>query len=206
MLIESIDGVRTNLIHCQGSESTQVVMITSALDREGKTTVASQLAASLARGGRRALLIDGDLRRPAAHRLFELPLEPGLCEVLRGEADVNDVIRPTRAAGLWMIPAGQYDLESIQALSKDGLAEVFETLRQKFEFIVVDSAPVLTIADSLMLGQHVDAVIMSVVRDVSQAPKVYDACERLRAVGMRILGCVVNGERSAATYRAYAVR
>jgi polysaccharide biosynthesis transport protein len=206
MLIESIDGVRTNLIHTQGGEATQVVMITSALDREGKTTVASQLAASLARCGRRTLLIDGDLRRPAAHRLFELPLDPGLCEVLRGELEVDDVIRPTRAAGLWMIPAGQYDLESIQALSKDTLGDLFETLRQRFEFIVVDSAPVLTIADSLMLGQHVDAVILSVIRDVSQAPKVYDACERLRAVGMRILGAVVNGERTAATYRAYAVR
>jgi polysaccharide biosynthesis transport protein len=206
MLIESIDGVRTNLIHSQGGEPTQVVMITSALDREGKTTVASQLAASLARCGRRTLLVDGDLRRPAAHRLFELPLEPGLCEVLRGDMEVDDVIRPTRAAGLWMIPAGQYDLESIQALSKDVLGDLLDTLRQRFEFIVVDSAPVLTIADSLMLGQHVDAVILSVIRDVSQAPKVYDACERLRAVGMRILGAVVNGERSAATYRAYAVR
>ena len=64
LLVESIDSVRTNLIHCAVSEPTRVVMITSALDREGKTTVASQLAASLARCGRRTLLVDGDLRRP----------------------------------------------------------------------------------------------------------------------------------------------
>jgi polysaccharide biosynthesis transport protein len=206
LLVESIDTVRTNLIHSAVSEPTRVVMITSALDREGKTTVASQLAASLARCGRRTLLVDGDLRRPTAHRLFELPLEPGLCEVLRGEAEIDDVIRPTRVAGLWMISAGQYDLESIQALSKEGVGEVFDVLRSRFDFVVVDSAPVLSIADSSMMGQHVDAAILCVMREVSQAAKVYEASEQLRAVGVNVLGAVINGERTAATYRAYSAQ
>lgn len=204
LLVESIDTIRTNLIHCATSEPMRVVMVTSALDREGKTTVASQLAASLARCGRRTLLIDGDLRRPTAHRLFELPLEPGLCEVLRGEAEIDDVIRPTRVAGLWMISAGQYDLESIQALSKDGIGEAFDLLRSRFDFIVVDSAPVLSIADASTMGQHVDAAILSVMREVSQAAKVYEASEQLRSVGVHVLGAVINGERTSATYRAYA--
>ena len=134
LLVESIDTVRTNLIHSAASEPMRVVMITSALDHEGKTTVASQLAASLARCGRRTLLVDGDLRRPTAHKLFELPLEPGLCEVLRGDVEVDDVIRPTRVAGLWMISAGQYDLESIQALSKEGVGEIFDVLRFALRF------------------------------------------------------------------------
>ena len=206
LLVESIDTIRTNLIHCAVSQPTRVVMITSALDREGKTTVASQLAASLARCGRRALLVDGDLRRPTAHRLFELPLEPGLCEVLRGEVEVDDVIRPTRVAGLWMISAGQYDLESIQALSRDGVGDVFDVLRARFDFVVVDSAPVLSIADASMMGQHVDAAILCVMREVSQAAKVYEASEQLRSVGVHVLGTVINGERTEATYRAYAAR
>ena len=84
------------------------------------------------------------------------------------------------------------------------VAEVFAALRSRFEFIVVDSAPVLTIADAMMLGQHVDTAILSVMRDVSPAPKVYEAHEKLRAVGIPILGVVVNGEQSARTYRAYA--
>jgi capsular exopolysaccharide synthesis family protein len=206
LLVESIDTIRTNLIHSAVSEPTRVVMITSALDREGKTTVASQLAASLARCGRRALLVDGDLRRPTAHRLFELPLEPGLCEVLRGEVEIDDVIRPTRVAGLWMISAGQYDLESIQALSRDGVGDVFDVLRGRFDFVVVDSAPVLSIADASMMGQHVDAAILCVMREVSQAAKVYEASEQLRSVGVHVLGAVINGERTEATYRAYAAR
>jgi capsular exopolysaccharide synthesis family protein len=206
LLVESIDTVRTNLIHSTASEPVHVVMITSALDREGKTTVASQLAASLARCGRRTLLVDGDLRRPTAHRLFELPLEPGVCEVLRGEAETDDVIRPTRVAGLWMISAGQYDLESIQALSKERLGDMVDLLRSRFDFVVVDSAPVLSIADSSMLGQHVDAAILCVMREVSQAAKVYEASEQLRAVGVHVLGTVINGERTEATYRAYSAK
>jgi capsular exopolysaccharide synthesis family protein len=206
LLVESIDTVRTNLIHSAVSEPMRVVMITSALDREGKTTVASQLAASLARCGRRTLLVDGDLRRPTAHKLFELPLEPGLCEVLRGEGEVDDVIRPTRVAGLWMISAGQYDLESIQALSKDGVGDIFDVLRSRFDFIIVDSAPVLSIADASMMGQNVDAAILCVMREVSQASKVYEASEQLRSVGIHVLGAVINGERTEATYRAHAAR
>ncbi|HVU88672.1 MAG TPA: polysaccharide biosynthesis tyrosine autokinase [Pirellulales bacterium] len=204
LLVESIDTVRTNLIHSAVSEPMRVVMITSASDREGKTTVASQLAASLARCGRRTLLVDGDLRRPSAHKLFELPLEPGVCEVLRGEAEVDDVIRPTRVAGLWMISAGQYDLESIQALSKEGVGEVFDVLRSRFDFVIVDSAPVLSIADASLMGQNVDAAILSVMREVSQAVKVHEASEQLRSVGVHVLGAVMNGERTEATYRAYA--
>ncbi|MEM6260837.1 MAG: hypothetical protein AAGI37_21530, partial [Planctomycetota bacterium] len=98
-LTESIDNVRTALMHDSTSNRRQIVMVTSAAAMEGRTTVASQLAASLARAGRRTLLIDGDLRRPALHNLFDLPLEDGLCEVLRTEAEVTDVIRPTHAEG-----------------------------------------------------------------------------------------------------------
>jgi len=202
LLLESIDTIRTNLLHSAASEQLRVVMITSALDREGKTTVASQLAASLARCGRRTLLIDGDLRHPSVHRLFELPLEPGLCEVLRAEAELDDVVRPTRIAGLWTIASGQYDLESIQALSKEGSREFFDMLRSRFDFIVVDAAPVLSIADSSMLGQLVDAAILCVMRDVSQAAKVYEASEQLRSVGVEVLGAVINGEKSSGHYRS----
>ncbi|MHB1034190.1 MAG: polysaccharide biosynthesis tyrosine autokinase [Pirellulales bacterium] len=203
ILAESVDSIRTTLLHSNGSEGTRVVMVTSAESQEGKTTLSSQLAASLARSGRRTLLIDGDLRRPAAHRLFELPLENGLCEVLRGEAEVDDVIRPTRVPGLWMIPAGRCDMDSIQALAKEPIHAVFARLKREFDFIVVDSGPVLSIADSLLLGQHVDAVILSLLRDVSQVAKVYEARERLNAVGIPVFGAVMCGVAGGADRRVH---
>jgi polysaccharide biosynthesis transport protein len=170
-----------------------VVMVTSAVGGEGKTTLASHLAGSLARAGRRTLLIDCDLRRPAAHQLFELPLQPGLSEALLGEVHVAEATLATAVDGLWLMPAGQWDREVIQSLAREGLRQIFDKLRHDYDFIVIDSHPVLPATDSLLIGQHVDAVLLSVMREVSQAPKVYAACQRLNALGIRVLGAVVSG-------------
>lgn len=203
MLTESIDGVRATLIHNANGSPHQVVLVTSAMDQEGKTTVASQLAVSLARSGRRTLLVDADLRNPTGHRLFELSLEDGLSEVLRGRADLDDVIRPTRSAGLWMVSAGRCDLESLQELARGRLQSIFDELKPQFDFIVVDSAPVLTVADTLIVGQAADAVVLSVLRGVSRMPKVYEANERLESVGIRIMGVIVNGAATTSHRRMY---
>lgn len=203
MLIESIDNIRTALLHRANTESLRVVMVTSALEKEGKTTLSSQLAASLARSGRRTLLLDGDLRRPAAHRLFELPVEPGLAEVLRGEVAMDQVVRPTRVPGLWLAPAGACDLEAIQSLARGGLHRSFAHIREEFDFIVIDSGPVLTDADALLFGQYADAVILSILRDVSRVHRVFEACQRLRSVDLRLLGAVVNGVSFGKYYRSY---
>ena len=106
LLVESVDAARTALLHASRTDSVRVLMVASALGGEGKTSLACHLATSLARAGRRILLIDGDLRRPSVHELFDLPQVPGLCEVLRGEAAVADVVRPALADGLWLVPAG----------------------------------------------------------------------------------------------------
>src|SRR5207247_1833903 len=139
----------------------------------GKTSLASQLAASLARAWRKTLLVDGDLRNPAAHRLFDLPLEPGLSEVLRGEVNVTDAVKPTSLSRLWLMSAGHWDAHAVQALAQDGVGTMFEQLKEQYDFIVVDSCPVLPVADSLLLAQHVDGVIFSILRDVSRMPSVH---------------------------------
>ena len=193
LVAESIDGIRSSLLHGERGQSRRVVMIASATSGEGKTTVATQLAASLARAGRRTLLVDADLRSPTAHRLFELPLEPGVSEVLRGEVELDDVIRPTRAAGLWMITAGQYCRDCLQALAKDESRTLFDKLRGDFDFVIIDSAPVLSGAEALSLGQHADTAVLAVLKNSSQAPKVYEACERLESVGVPIMGAVISG-------------
>jgi capsular exopolysaccharide synthesis family protein len=184
-------------------EATRVILVTSAVSGEGKTTLASHLATSLARAGRKTLLIDCDLRRPAAHQLFELPLQPGLSEALLGEVHIAEATRATAVDGLWMIPAGQWDREVMHALARDGVEEIFEKLKSEYDFIVVDSHPVLPANDSLLVAQHVDAVLLSVLRDVSQAPRVYAACQRLATLGIRVLGAVVNGTKPEDCYAGY---
>jgi capsular exopolysaccharide synthesis family protein len=192
-VMESIDGIRTLLLCDAQAEATRVVLVTSAGPGEGKTTLAAHLAGSLARAGRKTLLIDGDLRAPAAHQLFELPQQPGFSEVLLGEVEAAEAVQPTPIDGLALMPAGLWDREVMQALARDGLEGIFEKLLEEFDFIVIDSHPVQAATDALLIGQRSDAVIVSVLREVSRAPQVYAACQRLAALGIRVLGAVVNG-------------
>jgi polysaccharide biosynthesis transport protein len=205
-LTESIDSVRTLLMHDSSSKRRQVVLVTSASTQEGRTTVASQLAASLARAGRRTLLVDGDLRRPALHALFDVPLEDGLCEVLRAEVDVDDVIRPTHAEGLWLLTAGYCDIDAIHALATEQMQPVFDKLRTEYDFVIIDGAPVVGMSDALIFGQYSDGAILSVRRDHSQMPKINQAAELLRDVGIRIIGAVVNGVPAKADDRIVQLR
>ncbi len=193
LMAERIDGARTALIHTTAIDPPRVVMVTSAEPHEGKTTTSSQLAASLARSGRRTLLIDADIRNAGVHRVFEMPLDPGLCELLRGEAERDAAIHPTRTANLWLMPAGRCDLRSVQALSSPYLGTIIAALSSQFDYVIIDSGPVLKVADPLLVGQHVDATIVSALRDTIRVPNIYEAVERLRSVGITVLGSVVNG-------------
>lgn len=193
VLVESVDATRTLLLHASRMESIRTVMVTSAVKGEGKTSLSCHLATSLARAGHRTILVDCDLRSPAAHRPFDLPGDPGLSEVLRGEFEPADAIQETHALGLDLMPAGQGDALALQAVARGGLQAIFRTLENQYDFIIADTPPVLPVVDSLLIGQSVDGVVFSVMRDVSRLPLVYAAHERLAGLGARMLGVVVSG-------------
>jgi polysaccharide biosynthesis transport protein len=192
-LVESLTALRTLLLHASGNEGLRVLMITSAMKGEGKTSLSCHLATSLAYAGRRTLLIDCDLRNPSVNRVFDQPLGPGLSELLRKECAIQEVVRPTPQPNLMVITAGQSDSLALQSLALTGLKETFDDLARGCDFLIVDSPPVLPVADSLLISQHVDAVILSVMRDVSRIHHVREAHDRLAALGVRILGAVMNG-------------
>jgi capsular exopolysaccharide synthesis family protein len=205
--LESIDGIRTMLLRDARASGLRLILVTSAVSGEGKTTLASHLAGSLARAGRRTLLVDCDLRRPAAHQLFEVASHPGLSEVLLGEVPVAEAVRSTAVPGLWLLPAGQWDRAVLRALAGEEIQKVFAALRQHYDFIIIDSHPVLQAADSLLIGLHVDAVILALMRDLSRMPRVSTACQRLTDLGIPVLGAVVNGlaeDEAASGSYAYA--
>lgn len=192
-LSESIDNVRATLMHDSTSRPRQIVLVASPSSMEGSTTVASHLALSLTRAGRRTLLIDGDLRDPSLHKLFALPLEDGVCELLRSEIEISDAIRPTNTEGLWLMTAGICDMDAIHALATDQLQPIFEKLRGEFDFVIIDGAPVLGLSDSLSIGQYIDGAILTVLRDHSGVRSIHQASELLKSLGIRLIGCVVNG-------------
>lgn len=194
-LVEAVNATRTMVLHASHIEGVRVVMITSAVKGEGKSSLSSHLATSLARTGRRVLLIDGDLRSPSVHRLFRKPQGVGLCELLRREAMVPEVLQSSGVPNLELITAGQYDASAVHALARDVLRDLFDRLKQEFDFVIVDSAPILPLADSLLLAQSVDGVIFSVLRLHSRLPMVHSARERLAVLGVKLLGAVVSGVR-----------
>jgi len=203
LLTESVDALRAVILRSARTEGLRTIMITSAVAGEGKTSVSCHLATSLARAGRKTILIDCDLRRPSVHQLFDMPVDPGLCDVLRGGVDLDGAMRSTVQKNLWLIPAGHCDNHSLEVLAQDGILPVLERLKEQFEFVLVDTSPVLPVSDVLLVGQHVDGVIFSVLSDVSRFPNVYTAYERLAGLGIRILGAVVNGVRQNRSGYAY---
>ena len=195
-MTEAVDAIRTVLLHAPRVEGVRVILVASACEGEGKTTLAAHLAASLARAWRKTLLIDGDLRNPNQHQPFDLPLAPGFCEALRGEVEFEDAIKQTPISRLWLLSAGKIDAHALQALAQEGVHAIFEWLGDQYDFIIIDSSPILPVPDALMLGKQADGVLLSVMKDVSRTPAVYQAQQRLAALQIRILGTVISGEKT----------
>lgn len=190
-LAESIDGIAAKLLRNAAMDQNRIVLITSAVSGEGKTTLATQAAMSLARAGKRVVLVDFDLRRPAIDKAFQLPLHPGVSEALCGESTIEDLPQATSLANLEVITAGRCDRHALQALANGGDKRLFDALRERYEFVIVDGSPILPVADSRYVSQHVDSVVLSVFRDFSRAPKVTAACEILEAFGVTNIEAVV---------------
>lgn len=194
MLTESMNSTRTMLLHGHGLSSARVIQVVSPVSGEGKTTLAANLAASLALAGLRTVLVDGDLRSPAAHRRFSVPdNEAGTCEVLRGETMLEAVVRTTPVAGLDFLAAGKWGEDTAQRLASDGPGELFGWLRQNYEFVIVDSSPILPVTDPLLLARHADGVLVSLMQGVSRLPLVEEANRRLATLRVPVLGAVLHG-------------
>jgi capsular exopolysaccharide synthesis family protein len=199
-LVDSVDAARILLLHIAQTGSLKTVMVASAVSGEGKTSLSGHLAASLARAGRRTLLIDADLRKPALHELFAVPDVPGLSEVLRGDVPVSQAVQGTTVPNLFLLTAGQSDDIVFEALARDAAGPIFRVLRQEFDFILVDSSPIMLVPEGLLVAQQADGVLFSVMENVSRLPLVKAACQRLAMVGIPILGAVVSAAREASAY------
>jgi len=203
LMAECVDSIRTLLIQA-GREAPRVILVTSAVEHEGKTTLASQLAASLARSNKRTLLLDGDLRHPNVHIALEIDLGTGLPELLRGEISSDEAIQPTGIEGLFAVTGGACDYAAVTALSRPEAANIIKHFRDSFDHVVIDAGPVLAFSDSLLLGQQSDVAIVATMRDSSRVPLVISAVEKLRSVGIRVLGAVVNGVSDSTPRRMYS--
>jgi capsular exopolysaccharide synthesis family protein len=192
---EAVDGVVARLLHNAEGEETHVVLVTSAMSGEGKTWLATQLAMGLARAQRSTVLVDFDLRQPALNGALGLPLGPGVCEALRGQGDIAQMVQPTDTEYLSVVTAGNWDRQVLPALANGSVCPLLDRLRESFDFVIIDSSPLLPVVDSRLICKRVDAVLLSVLRDVSEASKVQAAQEMLDAFGVsQVHAVVTSGE------------
>jgi succinoglycan biosynthesis transport protein ExoP len=197
LLTVSMDFVREQLLKHTPS-ALRTLMITSALHDEGKSRLAAQLAASLARTGCKVLLLDADTANPAIHQQFELAGSMGFAELLRGEVGIDKAEWRAPMHGLWLMPPGKWSEETSTLLAGERGRLLLEMLKGRFDSIIINGAPVLTTSDALLLGRQADGVIFSIQCEVSQIPLLQDAQHRLSSLGIPVLGAVVSGVRCAA--------
>lgn len=197
---ESVRGIAARLLRQGEEDQVRVVLVTSAFGGEGKTTVASQLAISLAQMGQRTVVVDFDLRRPSLDGVFGVENTRGVSEVLRGETTWEESVVSTGMENLDLIPAGHWTHRGLAVLANGVVGGMFSQLRQRYDFVIVDGSPVLPMADTRFVSTHVDGVVMSVLRDVSRMPKVAAAYRTLAAFRANILGAIVTGSPEEAYY------
>lgn len=204
---EGFRTLRTNLEFAAAEQPLRTILVTSAEDEAGKTTVAANLAAAFAQGGQETLLVDADVRRPRLHALLNLGNERGLGDLLRGPA--ASVSKPDLQAvvglpGLRVLPSGNLPPQPYELLGTERSAALLAELAEAAEVVVLDSPP-LSVADAARLAPQVDGVLLVVRPGATEAEALAAAADQLERAGARMLGIVLNGvPRRAGFYpRAY---
>lgn len=191
-VLEAFRSLRTSIL-LSANPVPKIILITSALPGEGKTTMTVNLAAMLASLGSRVVIVDCDMRRPACHRAAGVPNEPGFVQCLTGRVELRDAILPVPGvANLSVIPCGPIPPNPAELLSSLFAAELLGRLRGEFEYVILDSPPLLSVSDARILSTVSDAVAL-VVRAYETS---YEVVRRARSLlydaGARILGVALN--------------
>jgi polysaccharide biosynthesis transport protein len=191
---ESVDYLRVSLLASRGGSGVRSMAVVSALSGEGKSTLSANLAKSFVEGSvGRVLLIDADMRCPSLHRTFKLPIGPGLAELLGRQADLRSTIRQTSIERLDFLPAGELNAPVAGLFVGDNFRMLVDRLRASYDFVIVDTPPILPVGDALLIGAGVDGVVFCALRDKSDASSILKARQRLANAGVTVLGAVLNG-------------
>jgi capsular exopolysaccharide synthesis family protein len=188
---EAFRAFRTNVIFA-AHEHRPTLLVTSSRPGEGKSLVASNLAVGLALAGRRVLLVDADMRRPQVHTLLNMEQKPGLSDLLAGNVQPSAAIRATETKGLWALPSGAPATNPAELLSSARLTRLLDSLREQFDWVIVDSPPVLAVTDAALLAHACSAVIFVVAAEKTDRPSALKALEQLGTADAKIAGAVLN--------------
>jgi capsular exopolysaccharide synthesis family protein len=204
---EAYRKVRTNLAFVTESGAPKSIVITSAASSEGKTSLAVNLAIACARAGQRVVLVDADLRRPMVHTYLQITDQPGLVDVLAGTIDLTEAIRFSEKGHIDVITSGPVPSNPNELIGSETMLKVIRQLELDYSTVIIDTPPVLPVADALHLGVCVDAVVIVTRLGETTRDRLRRSKEALVNVHANIVGVVPNGaiQREDSAY-SYAYR
>ncbi|EIW13629.1 polysaccharide biosynthesis protein, tyrosine-protein kinase [Lactiplantibacillus pentosus KCA1] len=192
VVTEQIKTIRTNLNYAMVGQPLKTLMVTSAIQGEGKSTVAGNLAVEYAKKGLQVLLVDADLRRPTVHKTFRVPNQRGLSSWLSGQLeDINDAIHPA-LEHLFVMPSGPKPPNPAELLASDKMTEFLTVATRKLDMVIVDAPPVLPVTDARILAGQVDGTMLVVRQNGVEKVGAHQAVEALRKAQTQLLGAVLN--------------
>jgi capsular exopolysaccharide synthesis family protein len=190
---EAFRALRTSLVFTSGSEGARVIGVTSTQPLEGKTTTACNLAAALALGGARVLLVDADMRRPGLHKAMGMQNTVGLSHLLVGQARVRDAVQRTNEPNLFVITAGRTPPNPSELLASDRMKAFITNLTSgPFDWVIIDTPPVLAVTDSVILSQFVAGLVFVVGAEMTRRVHVERALDTLAPGKPHVIGVVLN--------------
>jgi capsular exopolysaccharide synthesis family protein len=199
LMAERCRGIRTSIAFVQGSEPAKTIMITSPSSSEGKSSTAMNLALSFAQAGKKVLIVDADMRRPRLHQVFSAPLpgvHTGLATVLVGKHTVDEAVcsppADEKLENVWLLPCGDVPENPAELLESIPLHRTLAELREKFDVVLIDSPPVLPVADPLILAGQVDGVVVVSRCDQTTRGELQQALAQLGRSEANLLGVVLN--------------
>jgi len=197
---EAFRGVRTAVYFGNHSGNLKVIQVTSPVPGDGKSTVAANLASTIAQSGRKTLLLDGDMRRPRLAKLLGAREDIGLTNIMAGKMTINEAIQTTSIPNLEILTCGRRPGNPAELLLSDSFFDIIRELREKYDFIIMDTPPLLAVSDPANAAATVDAVILTLRLRRNLKPLASRAAQMLQAVNANLLGVVVNGVTGKAGY------
>jgi succinoglycan biosynthesis transport protein ExoP len=189
---EAFRGIRTNILFSSADSGPKSILITSTGPGEGKSVVSANIAMTLAHAGQRVLLIDADMRRPKAHEFFGIPQEPGLSNVIVGESKASEAVKRTLTPNLWVLAAGKVPPNPAELLGSKRFRDFVKSLGEHFDWIILDSPPVMAVTDASVLAHGVTGVIFVVASEMTSRGSAKAALEQLDSVKARYIGSILN--------------
>ncbi len=192
---ESYRGLRTCLYFSAAdqNEAPRTIQITSPLPGDGKSTLVANLGVVMAQSGKRVAVIEADMRKPRLARIFGMTPSPGLTALLSGEAELDECIQATEVENLWLLPVGKRPANPSELLGSAAFRQLLELFREKFDLVLIDSAPLLPVTDASVIAALTDGVVclFKVRKNMREAAQA--SMEKLKDVGAHVLGGVVHG-------------